>query len=76
MLIFQVNFKVFFGKDFVIVDLNGFGKGEVWINGQSIGCYWLSFNFSEDGCIEECDYCGEYGSDKCVFMCGKLIQRW
>ncbi|CAG7910776.1 unnamed protein product [Brassica rapa] len=73
---YKANFKAPLGKDPVIVDLNGLGKGEVWINGQSIGRYWPSFNSSEDGCTEECDYRGEYGSDKCAFMCGKPTQRW
>ncbi|WZZ90595.1 hypothetical protein YC2023_119174 [Brassica napus] len=73
---YKANFKAPLGKDPVIVDLNGLGKGEVWINGQSIGRYWPSFNSSDEGCTEECDYRGEYGSDKCAFMCGKPTQRW
>ncbi|CAH2072260.1 unnamed protein product [Thlaspi arvense] len=73
---YKAKFKAPLGKDPVIVDFSGLGKGEAWINGQSIGRYWPSFNSSDDGCTDECDYRGEYGSDKCSFMCGKPTQRW
>ncbi|CAH8271756.1 unnamed protein product [Arabidopsis lyrata] len=73
---YKAKFKAPLGKEPVIVDFNGLGKGEAWINGQSIGRYWPSFNSSDDGCKDECDYRGEYGSDKCAFMCGEPTQRW
>ncbi|KAK0576555.1 hypothetical protein LWI29_019583 [Acer saccharum] len=31
------------GEDPVALNLNSMGKGEAWINGQSIGRYWVSF---------------------------------
>ncbi|WOL16069.1 beta-galactosidase 7 isoform X1 [Canna indica] len=31
------------GTDPVVLNLRNMGKGEVWINGQSIGRYWVSF---------------------------------
>ncbi|RCV17602.1 hypothetical protein SETIT_3G233400v2 [Setaria italica] len=31
------------GNDAVALNLAGMGKGEVWINGESIGRYWVSF---------------------------------
>lgn len=76
MLSLQAKFKAPLGKDPVIVDFNGLGKGEAWINGHSIGRYWPTFTSSDDGCKDECDYRGTYGSDKCDFMCGKPTQRW
>ncbi|KAL3513657.1 hypothetical protein ACH5RR_026374 [Cinchona calisaya] len=40
-------YKTFFdapeGDDPVAINLGSMGKGEVWINGQSIGRYWVSF---------------------------------
>ncbi|KAL1543809.1 beta-galactosidase 16-like [Salvia divinorum] len=36
-------FKWYKGNDPVAVNLGSMGKGEVWINGESIGRYWISF---------------------------------
>ncbi|KAI5667901.1 hypothetical protein M9H77_17754 [Catharanthus roseus] len=36
------------GDDPLALNLGSMGKGEVWINGQSIGRYWISFR-TEDG---------------------------
>ncbi|XP_010541689.1 PREDICTED: beta-galactosidase 7-like [Tarenaya hassleriana] len=63
------------GNSPVVVDLNGLGKGEAWINGRSIGRYWPSFDADNDGCSEECDYRGPYDSNKCAFKCGEPTQR-
>jgi hypothetical protein len=43
-----------------VVDLTGLGKGHAWVNGQSIGRYWLSYLANEDGCSPTCDYRGTY----------------
>lgn len=60
----------------MVVDLQGLGKGEAWVNGQSIGRYWPSY-IAGDGCSDEpCDYRGSYDSDKCVYNCGQPTQRW
>ncbi|KAL6962179.1 Beta-galactosidase 16, partial [Sarracenia purpurea var. burkii] len=32
------------GDDPVVLNLGSMGKGEAWINGQSIGRYWVSFH--------------------------------
>ncbi|OMP01166.1 Glycoside hydrolase, family 35 [Corchorus olitorius] len=32
------------GDDPVALDLSTMGKGEIWVNGQSIGRYWVSFH--------------------------------
>ncbi|KAF2296701.1 hypothetical protein GH714_001335 [Hevea brasiliensis] len=32
------------GNDPVALNLSSMGKGEVWVNGQSIGRYWVSFH--------------------------------
>ncbi|KAK4381269.1 Beta-galactosidase 16 [Sesamum angolense] len=36
------------GNDPVALNLGSMGKGEAWINGQSIGRYWISFH-TQDG---------------------------
>ncbi|KAL5229553.1 hypothetical protein ABZP36_028329 [Zizania latifolia] len=39
----QTTFATPAGNDAVTLDLTGMGKGEVWVNGESIGRYWVSF---------------------------------
>ncbi|XP_047165033.1 beta-galactosidase 6-like [Vigna umbellata] len=36
------------GDEGVALNLESMGKGEVWVNGQSIGRYWISFHHSKD----------------------------
>ena len=74
--VFQTTFKAPLGSDPVVVDLLGLGKGEAWINGQSIGRYWTSSEANENGCSYNCDYRGAYSSGKCLTNCGKPTQRW
>ncbi|KAJ0041462.1 hypothetical protein Pint_27447 [Pistacia integerrima] len=35
------------GSDPIALDLSKMGKGEAWVNGQSIGRYWVSFQTSK-----------------------------
>ncbi|RWW65819.1 hypothetical protein BHE74_00026850 [Ensete ventricosum] len=39
----QTRFDAPQGTDPVALNLTNMGKGEVWINGESIGRYWASF---------------------------------
>ena len=41
--IVQTTFDTPWGNDPVTLNLSSMGKGEVWINGESIGRYWVSF---------------------------------
>ncbi|KAL5673210.1 hypothetical protein ACJX0J_017516, partial [Zea mays] len=40
---YKTTFDAPWGNDPVTLNLTSMGKGEVWINGQSIGRYWVSF---------------------------------
>ncbi|KAJ1254837.1 hypothetical protein BS78_K319500 [Paspalum vaginatum] len=40
---YKTTFPTPAGSDAVTLNLAGMGKGEVWINGESIGRYWVSF---------------------------------
>ncbi|KAJ6413674.1 hypothetical protein OIU84_006473 [Salix udensis] len=40
---FKIEFDAPKGDDPVVLNLSTMGKGEAWVNGQSIGRYWLSF---------------------------------
>lgn len=50
-LVFMVDWKTIFdeppGNDPVALNLGSMGKGEAWVNGQSIGRYWVSFLTSQ-----------------------------
>ncbi|KAJ9183712.1 hypothetical protein P3X46_007527 [Hevea brasiliensis] len=74
---YKTTFKAPLGKDPVVLDMDGMGKGFAWVNGHNIGRYWPSFLAEEDGCsTEACDYRGPYDNNKCVTNCGKPTQRW
>ncbi|GMH11972.1 hypothetical protein Nepgr_013813 [Nepenthes gracilis] len=63
------------GNDPVALDFNGMGKGEAWVNGESIGRYWPAFSSGNSGCTNSCNYRGSYGSNKCLKNCGKPVQQ-
>ncbi|KAM7259894.1 hypothetical protein ACFE04_015635 [Oxalis oulophora] len=73
---YKTTFKAPLGKDPVVLDLEGMGKGVAWVNGRSIGRYWPSY-IARDGCsLEACDYRGPYSNSKCITNCGKPTQKW
>ncbi|PPR86719.1 hypothetical protein GOBAR_AA33971 [Gossypium barbadense] len=71
----QTNFDAPTGNDPVALDFMGMGKGEAWINGQSIGRYWPAYIASNSGCSDSCDYRGPYSANKCRKNCGKPSQQ-
>ncbi|KAL5705289.1 hypothetical protein ACHQM5_023614 [Ranunculus cassubicifolius] len=73
---YKATFQAPLGRDPVVVDFNGMGKGHAWVNGHSIGRYWPSFMAKENGCSDTCDYRGKYEDKKCLTNCGKSSQRY
>ncbi|XP_062013758.1 beta-galactosidase 8 [Rosa rugosa] len=63
------------GSNPVALDFTGMGKGEAWVNGQSIGRYWPTNIAPKSGCPDTCNYRGAYSSDKCRKNCGKPSQE-
>ncbi|KAL5705608.1 Beta-galactosidase 3 [Ranunculus cassubicifolius] len=55
------------------LDMGSMGKGQVWINGQSIGRYWSAI---ANGDCSSCSYAGTYRPPKCLTGCGQPTQRW
>jgi len=53
--------------------MEGMGKGQIWINGQSIGRYWTAF---ATGNCNDCNYAGSFRPPKCQLGCGQPTQRW
>ncbi|KAL3820568.1 hypothetical protein ACJIZ3_006481 [Penstemon smallii] len=62
------------GKAPVSLNLASMGKGQAWVNGQSIGRYWSSYLSPSTGCSESCDYRGTYDASKCLKKCGQPAQ--
>ncbi|KAE9614605.1 putative beta-galactosidase [Lupinus albus] len=61
------------GDEPLALDMEGMGKGQIWINGQSIGRYWTAFAI---GNCNDCNYAGGFRPAKCQFGCGQPTQRW
>ncbi|KAL8119871.1 hypothetical protein AgCh_017114 [Apium graveolens] len=73
---YKTTFKAPLGKDPVVLDLLGLGKGYAWVNGNNLGRYWPSFIAPEDGCDDVCDYRATYDASQCNYGCGEPTQRW
>ncbi|KAL3614665.1 Beta-galactosidase 3 [Castilleja foliolosa] len=61
------------GDEPVALDMSSMGKGQMWINGQSIGRYWPKI---ANGSCTGCTYKGIYRYFKCQIGCGKPTQSW
>lgn len=56
------------------LNLASMGKGQAWVNGQSVGRYWPAYLSPLTGCTDNCDYRGSYDASKCQKDCGKPAQ--
>ncbi|CAA2960549.1 beta-galactosidase 5-like [Olea europaea subsp. europaea] len=70
---YKANFDAPEGEEPLALDMRTMGKGQVWINGQSIGRYWLAY---ANGNCGNCDYKGTFRESKCQLGCGEPTQRW
>uniref|UniRef100_A0A0D3FE80 beta-galactosidase n=2 Tax=Oryza TaxID=4527 RepID=A0A0D3FE80_9ORYZ len=61
------------GDEPLALDMGSMGKGQIWINGQSIGRYWTAY---AEGDCKGCHYTGSYRAPKCQAGCGQPTQRW
>ncbi|KAK8940025.1 hypothetical protein KSP40_PGU012345 [Platanthera guangdongensis] len=70
-------FKTYFnapgGSEPLALDMSSMGKGQIWINGESIGRYWPAYKAS--GSCGSCDYRGTYNEKKCQSNCGDSSQK-
>ena len=70
----QTSFIAPEGNGPLALNLSSMGKGQAWVNGQSIGRYWPAYLSPSTGCSENCDYRGPYDSNKCLKNCGEPAQ--
>ncbi|EEF49462.1 beta-galactosidase, putative [Ricinus communis] len=61
------------GDDPLALDMSSMVKGQVWINGNSIGRYWTVY---ADGNCTACSYSGTFRPSTCQFGCGQPTQKW
>ncbi|RWW59558.1 hypothetical protein BHE74_00033566 [Ensete ventricosum] len=73
-IIFQAFFNAPAGNEPLALDMSSMGKGQIWINGQSIGRYWPAYK--ANGSCDWCDYRGTYHEKKCQSNCGEPSQKW
>ncbi|TXG73868.1 hypothetical protein EZV62_002447 [Acer yangbiense] len=71
---YKTTFDAPAGNAPIAIDFTGMGKGEAWVNGQSIGRYWPTYVSQNGGCTDSCNYRGGYSSNKCLKNCGKPSQ--
>ncbi|XP_051132735.1 beta-galactosidase 5-like [Andrographis paniculata] len=71
---YKAYFNAPVGNSALALDLSSMGKGQAWVNGQSIGRYWSAL--ARGHCSGECSYAGTYRQGKCQHGCGKPTQAW
>ncbi|KAB1218433.1 Beta-galactosidase 1 [Morella rubra] len=71
---YKTTFNAPAGNAPLALDMGSMGKGQLWINGQSLGRYWPAYKAS--GACGECNYAGTYNEKKCLSNCGEASQRW
>ncbi|KAG9130072.1 hypothetical protein Leryth_012825 [Lithospermum erythrorhizon] len=71
---YKTNFNAPDGNDPLALDMSSMGKGQIWINGQSIGRHWPGY-IAKGNC-GECSYAGTYDEKKCLNYCGQPSQTW
>ncbi|KAK6120348.1 hypothetical protein DH2020_045905 [Rehmannia glutinosa] len=71
---YKTTFNAPQGNDPLALDMISMGKGEIWINGQSIGRHWPGY-IAKGNC-GNCNYGGTFSEKKCQRDCGQPSQRW
>ncbi|KAK1557895.1 hypothetical protein Q3G72_033805 [Acer saccharum] len=57
---YRISFFAPEGKGPIALNLASMGKGQAWVNGESIGRYWSAHRSPSTGCTENGDYRGNY----------------
>ncbi|KAH0984966.1 hypothetical protein GBA52_012143 [Prunus armeniaca] len=71
---YKATFDAPSGNDPLALDMVSMGKGQIWINGRSIGRHWPAY--TAHGACHDCYYAGTYNENKCLTKCGEPSQRW
>ncbi|XP_078441975.1 beta-galactosidase 5-like [Wolffia australiana] len=71
---YKAHFDAPGGDEPLALDMGSMGKGQIWVNGQSVGRYWTAA--APEGYCAGCNYKGTYRPPKCQAGCGGPTQRW
>ncbi|KAJ4831119.1 hypothetical protein Tsubulata_010635 [Turnera subulata] len=71
---YKTSFNAPAGNDPLALDMGSMGKGQVWVNGRSIGRHWPAY--IAHGSCGACNYAGTFDDKKCRTNCGEPSQRW
>ncbi|KAM7519611.1 hypothetical protein LguiB_018573 [Lonicera macranthoides] len=71
---YKTTFNAPEGNDPLALDMSSMGKGQMWINGESIGRHWPG-NVAKGKC-DRCSYTGIFYEKKCLSDCGQPSQKW
>ncbi|XP_073033996.1 beta-galactosidase-like isoform X1 [Primulina eburnea] len=71
---YKTTFNAPEGNDPLALDMLGMGKGEIWVNGVSLGRHWPGY-IAKGNC-GGCNYAGTFTEKKCQSGCGQPSQRW
>ncbi|CAN6680858.1 unnamed protein product [Malus baccata var. baccata] len=71
---YKATFNAPLGDAPLALDMGSMGKGQIWINGQSVGRHWPGY--IARGSCGDCSYAGTYDDKKCRTHCGEPSQRW
>ncbi|KAL4034727.1 hypothetical protein IC575_003393 [Cucumis melo] len=71
---YKTTFNTPAGKEPLALDMSSMSKGQMWVNGQSIGRYFPGYIAS--GKCNKCSYTGTFTDDKCLWNCGGPSQKW
>ncbi|KAK4490681.1 hypothetical protein RD792_001373 [Penstemon davidsonii] len=61
------------GDEPLALDMSSMGKGQIWVNGKSLGRYWTAY---ASGNCNGCSYTGTFRPPKCQLGCGQPTQKW
>ncbi|KAL5078646.1 hypothetical protein RYX36_007067 [Vicia faba] len=71
---YKTTFSAPAGNDPLALDMSSMGKGEIWVNGKSIGRHWPGY-IARGNC-GSCNYAGTFTDSKCRTNCGQPTQKW
>ncbi|CAH8383602.1 unnamed protein product [Eruca vesicaria subsp. sativa] len=61
------------GDEPLSLDMESMGKGQIWVNGESIGRYWTATAAGDYG---HCSYTGAYKQNKFLSGCDQPTQKY
>ncbi|KAA0057635.1 beta-galactosidase [Cucumis melo var. makuwa] len=70
----QTTFNTPTGNEPLALDMSSMSKGQIWVNGRSIGRYFPGY--IANGKCNKCSYTGFFTEKKCLWNCGGPSQKW